>query len=144
MSIFKQIIINTDGGARGNPGPAAIGIVFTNENNILHEYGEYIGESTNNMAEYLALKKALEIFLQKEFKTIELVFLLDSELVVRQLNGQYKVKNVELKVIFNQIVNLLQKIKQAGVQTIVIKHILRNLNKRADQLVNQAIDDQLN
>lgn len=130
----KKIIIYTDGGARGNPGPAGIGVVIYDENReILREYSDFLGIATNNQAEYkaviLALKKA------KELEAEELHFYLDSELVVKQLKGEYKVKNQDLASLFLEIHNLSIHFKK-----IFYTHVRRELNKEADRLANEAMD----
>lgn len=126
----------TDGGARGNPGPAAIGGVLLDGNKRIAEFSEYIGETTNNQAEYQALIKGLEVALDNDVK--ELDCFLDSELVVKQLNKEYKVKDKELAKVFVRIWNLTLKFKK-----ITFSHVRRELNKEADALVNQALDKQL-
>ena len=134
MTNQKKLIIYTDGGARGNPGPAGIGaIIYDADKNILAELSEYIGIATNNQAEYraviLAIKKALEIEAQ------ELEFFLDSELVVKQLNGEYRVRNKDLMPIFLEIKNYLKNFSQVS-----FSHVRRELNKEADRLANEAMD----
>ncbi|MEK7511969.1 MAG: ribonuclease HI family protein [Patescibacteria group bacterium] len=131
-----KLTINTDGGARGNPGPAAIGIVIRDaKKKIVFQTGKYIGETTNNQAEYQAVVFAFEKAL--ELGATELEFNLDSELVVKQLNHEYKVKNQELAQQFLKIWNLQNKVKQ-----VVYKHVYREANKEADELVNEALDNQ--
>jgi len=131
---YKKLTIYTDGGARNNPGPAGIGCVLYDENKkIVKEISEYIGEATNNQAEYKACLRAIEE--GKKFGAEELEFYLDSELVVKQLNREYKVKNKELAPLFMKIYNLSQQFKK-----VTFKHIRRELNKEADRLVNEAID----
>ncbi len=130
-----KLTINCDGGARGNPGPAAIGYVIKNEKGkVLHGEGKYIGETTNNQAEYQAVVFALEK--AKELGGTELEFNLDSELVVKQLKGEYKVKNQELAQQFLKIYNLQHHFKK-----IVYKHLYREQNTEADALVNKALDE---
>jgi len=136
-SINMKLKIFTDGGARGNPGPAAIGIVIMDEaGKFLVKEGKYVGETTNNQAEYqavvFALKKA------KELGGTELDFCLDSELVVKQLKGEYKVKNEELAHQFLKIWNLQNQFKKVD-----YKHIYREGNKMADKLVNDALDKKI-
>ena len=129
-----RFVINTDGGARGNPGPAAIGVVIKNEKgDVLFATGKYIGETTNNQAEYQAVVLALEK--AHELGGTELHFNLDSELVVKQLKGEYKVKNQDLAVQFIKIWRLQQKFKK-----IEFQHVYREKNKEADTLVNTALD----
>jgi len=131
---MKKIIIYSDGGARGNPGPAGIGAVLSNEKNeVVAEISKYLGETTNNQAEYQALIAALEK--AKELKADELECYLDSELVVRQLNREYKVKNAELATLFLKVHNLSLSFKK-----IKFIHIRREQNKEADLLANVAMD----
>jgi len=131
---YKNLIIYTDGGARGNPGPAGIGAIIYDENkNILEKISEYIGETTNNQAEYKAVISALKK--AKELKAEYLNFYLDSELVVKQLNREYKVKNADLSPLFLQIHNLSINFKK-----ISYTYIPRELNKNADKLANEAMD----
>ncbi len=133
----NKIIIYTDGGARGNPGPAGIGIVVKDEEgSILEEYCEYIGETTNNQAEYKAVLKAFDFIDTHKPESVD--FFLDSELVVNQLNGKYKIKNPDLAKLFVQIWN-----KKTG-KKISFTHVPREQNKQADSLVNKAIDEHLN
>lgn len=130
----KKLIIYTDGGARGNPGPAGIGAVAKNEKGeIVFEISEYIGETTNNQAEYRALLAAIEK--AEKLDVEELDFVLDSELVVKQLNREYKVKNQDLAPLFVKIYNAIMSFKK-----VTFKHVPRELNKEADALANKAID----
>lgn len=105
-----MIYTNSDGGARGNPGPGAIGIIVRKNNQILKEYSAKIGRATNNVAEYKALIKALE--LASKYTKTELTCILDSELVVRQLTGKYRVKNPQLKKLFSKAKKLEKKFKK--------------------------------
>ncbi len=131
---MKKIIIYSDGGARGNPGPAGIGAVLSNDKNeVVAEISKYLGETTNNQAEYQALIAALEK--AKELKADELECYLDSELVVKQLNREYKVKNSELATLFLKVHNLSLSFKK-----IKFIHIRREQNKEADLLANVAMD----
>lgn len=133
---MKKIIINTDGGARGNPGPAGIGVVFSSENGkALAKYKEYIGEATNNVAEYRALILALEK--SKDFICDEFECRLDSELIVKQLKGEYKVKDEKMKDLYSKAQELI------FFRPIKFLHIPREKNKIADKLVNEAIDQAL-
>ncbi|MFA5047726.1 MAG: ribonuclease HI family protein [Patescibacteria group bacterium] len=129
---MKKAILHTDGGARGNPGPAGIGAVLKIDEET-HEYKKYIGETTNNQAEYQALILGLEK--AKEHGATEVECLLDSELVVKQLNREYKVKDKDLGLQFVKVWNLMQ-----GFKKVSFKHIFREQNKEADRLVNEAID----
>jgi ribonuclease HI len=126
---MQKLIIYTDGGARGNPGPAGIGVHIVGHK----DYKKYIGEATNNQAEYQAVVLALEK--AKELKAEEIDFFLDSELIVNQLNGKYKIKDKDLGKLFVKIWNLKMNFKK-----ITFTHIPREKNKDADKLVNQAID----
>lgn len=132
--MYNKLIIYSDGGARGNPGPAGIGVIAYDENkNKVFEISEYIGETTNNQAEYRAviagIKKA------KELGAKEVDFYLDSELVVKQLNQEYKVKNQDLAPLFVQVYNASLSFKK-----IKFYHVRREFNKEADQLANEAMD----
>ncbi len=133
---MEKIIIFTDGGARNNPGPAGIGIVFYDEEGkIIKEYSEYIGETTNNQAEYRALIKALELVQAYSSKEIECY--LDSELVVKQLNKEYRVKNEEVKKLYAKVLDSII------FKNISFHHVPREKNKLADRLVNKAINAQM-
>ena len=129
------MIIYTDGGARGNPGPAGIGaVIYDEKKNRLAEVAEYIGEATNNQAEYRAVIVALTKI--KELGGAEILeFFLDSELVVKQLNREYKVKNKDLAPLFVRVYN-----ETLGFKKVIFNHVPREMNKEADRLVNQALD----
>jgi len=130
-----KLTINTDGGSRGNPGPSGIGAVLVDQKGgILKEISEYIGEGTNNQAEYTALVRALEE--AKKLKADEVSIFMDSELIVKQIKQEYKVKNKDLGVLFVKVWNLLQKFAKWD-----IKHVRREKNKKADELVNKALDN---
>lgn len=136
---YDQITIHTDGGSRGNPGPAAIGVTCDHQNKNLFEISEYIGETTNNVAEYTAVIKALQKLQSLKIKPKKVLFVLDSELIVKQLLGKYKIKDSKLKEL-NATVHLLKSdIKGHGTE-FLIKHVLREENKLADKLVNSALD----
>ncbi len=138
---YSEIIIHTDGGARGNPGPAAIGITATAGDQTIFEISEYIGEQTNNVAEYEAVIHALTHLTQHDLSTDTLIFILDSELIVRQITGQYKVKQPHLQQLVTQVKDLLNNLKKANPSLkLSFQTVLREKNKRADQLVNQALD----
>jgi len=140
---MKKIIIYTDGGSRGNPGKAAIGVVFYNENEeIIKKFGEYLGDNlTNNDAEYqaviFALKKFKTLFGKEIAKVTELEIRSDSELLVNQMSGKYKIENEKIQKFFIEIWNL--KIDFVSVK---FKAIPREKNKEADALVNEALDAQ--
>jgi ribonuclease HI len=125
----------TDGASKGNPGKAAIGILITDENNEeLLTHNEYIGETTNNVAEYKAFLKSLDLL--KQLSNIDRIeFFADSELMVKQLNGKYKVKDAKLNVLYNETKN-----KLSGLNIMhTISYIPRTENKIADRLANEAI-----
>jgi ribonuclease HI len=129
-----KLLIHSDGGARGNPGPAGIGAIIHDEkNNVVAEISEYIGVGTNNQAEYKALIRGLEKAL--ELGASEVSCFLDSELIVKQISREYKVKNKELAPLFLQVYNLLTRFKKYGCQ-----HVVRERNKEADRLANEAMD----
>lgn len=129
-----KLTIYTDGGARGNPGPAGIGVVIYNANRQkIAEISEHLGVATNNQAEYKALIAAFKKAVQ--LGAAELEFYLDSELIVKQLNRQYKVKNKDLAPLFLQIHNLSLNFKR-----ITYTHISRERNSEADKLANEAMD----
>ena len=132
---MKSIYINCDGASRGNPGMSAIGIQIKGEDKktVLKQHGEYIGKATNNVAEYLAVLKSLD--LAKRFTNQNVFVYSDSELLVRQLNGTYQVKNKNLKELFNQVQKL-----QNSFQKVVFTHVRREYNVIADQLANDALD----
>jgi ribonuclease HI len=131
---MNKIIIFSDGGARGNPGPAGIGAVLYDENKkIVAEISQYLGETTNNQAEYKALIAALKE--AKRLKAEELTCYLDSELVVKQLNREYKIKNKDLAPLFLEVYNLSLSFKK-----ISFIHIPREKNTVADNLANKAMD----
>ncbi len=128
--------IYTDGGARGNPGPAAGGGVIVASNGaVIAEVSEFLGVATNNVAEYRALIATLQRAIETGCKDVEVC--LDSELVVRQLNGEYRVKDVKMRPLHAQATALLQKFTSSRV-----RHIPREENKRADKLVNDVLDAQ--
>ena len=138
---MKKFIIYTDGGSRGNPGKAGIGVVICNEKDQeVKKYGEYIGDNlTNNDAEYsaviFALKKFKALFGKKLAENTDIEIRVDSELVVKQLNGQYRLENPKIKQFFIEIWNLKFDFK-----SIKFKHIPRERNREADRLVNKALD----
>lgn len=135
--MIREITIYTDGGARGNPGPAAIGFVIYDDNQrVIKQKGEFIGEATNNYAEYMAVVRALEE--AKKINPEVINFYLDSNLVVQQLNQKYKIKNEELGRLFIKIWNLRQSFKK-----VTFTYIPRTKNKIADSLVNKALDNRL-
>lgn len=130
----EQITVYTDGGSRGNPGPAAAGFILADPNgNQLQAKALFLGQTTNNIAEYTAIIKALEA--AKQIGAKRLTVFSDSELLVKQINGQYKVKSEQLRPLFRQTINLINEFEDCKV-----KHITRDKNKQADELVNQALN----
>lgn len=131
---MDKLIINTDGGSRGNPGPAGIGVVFSEENgDVIATFKESIGTETNNTAEYRALILALEK--ARDFEFVEAECRLDSELVVKQLTGHYKVKDAKMKELYAKVQELM------FFKPIKFVHVRREFNKLADTLVNEALDE---
>jgi ribonuclease HI len=130
-----RLSIHIDGGARGNPGPAAAGIVILDADTgrALRELGVFLGQATNNVAEYQGLIRSLKVAIG--LGATELTIHSDSELMVRQIHGQYRVKSPELRPLFQEAMGLL---RQAGRWTLT--HVRREKNQRADQLVNAALD----
>jgi ribonuclease HI len=133
---MEKIIMYTDGGSRNNPGPAAVGVFVET---LDRKYGEYIGEKTNNEAEYEALifglKKLKQIIGKEKTKSCEIVCNLDSELVVKQLNHEYKLTEEHIQKLFVQTWNLMLDFGK-----VTFHHIRREKNTIADALVNEALD----
>lgn len=132
----SSCIIYSDGGARGNPGPAAAGcVILTEDGVVVEELSEYLGSATNNVAEYRALILALRRAIQLGFDHV--VVRMDSELVVKQLNGLYRVKDPKMLDLYAEARKLLREFSDWQAL-----HVLRSENKRADELVNAALDAQ--
>jgi ribonuclease HI len=133
----ESILIACDGGARGNPGPAAIGAVIYDTTKdpptLLHSISEQIGVTTNNVAEYRALVRALEVAADLGARHVHVRA--DSQLLIRQLDGQYRVKSEGLRPFFDQARELL-----AHYDDVVLEHVRREANVEADLLVNAALD----
>jgi len=130
-----KLVVNVDGGARGNPGPAAVAAVATDdEGQVVGERNAYIGEATNNVAEYRALLLGLE--LARELGATEVEVINDSELVARQIGGEYKVKHAGLKPLFIEAMRELREFDSWAVRAVRREH-----NERADELVNEALDE---
>jgi ribonuclease HI len=130
----EKLIIYCDGGSRGNPGPAGLGVVIYDGNkNKLFEISEFLGVATNNQAEYKGVLQAIKK--AKELKAKELTFYLDSELIVKQMNGQYRVKNKDLLPIYMEIRKYI-----LDFQKVEFNHVRREYNKEADALANMAMD----
>ena len=138
---MHTLVVHTDGGARGNPGPAAIGVVFDAEDGWQQLHERYIGEATNNVAEYQAVLDAVEAMAQifeTQGRPQKIEFYLDSQLVQRQIIGQYKIKEPTLQVLAAKIRQHLQSLATPYTFT----HVPRAENKLADKLVNHALDAQ--
>jgi ribonuclease HI len=130
-----KLVVNVDGGARGNPGPAAVAAVAaTVDGEVVGERNAYIGEATNNVAEYRALLLGLE--LARELGASEVELINDSELVARQIGGEYKVKHAGLKPLFGEAMRTLREFDAWAVRS-----VRREQNERADELVNRALDE---
>jgi ribonuclease HI len=131
---MSRVIVNVDGGSRGNPGPAAIGVVVrAADGTVLEELGEKIGEATNNVAEYRALLKGIELAAAHGATDLELVG--DSQLVVRQVEGRYKVKHADMKALHAEAKKALESFDSWS-----IRDVRRAGNADADRLVNEALD----
>ncbi|MBN9623960.1 MAG: ribonuclease HI family protein [Actinobacteria bacterium] len=130
-----KLTVNVDGGARGNPGPAAIGVVVRNDDGaIVEQVGETIGAATNNVAEYRALLRGIELASAHGADEVELIG--DSELIVRQIEGRYKVKHADMKELHAEAKAML-----ANFDSWSIRHVKRAQNADADKLVNEALDN---
>jgi ribonuclease HI len=130
----ESFIVNIDGAARGNPGPAAIGVLIVDHTGkTVHEHGERIGQTTNNVAEYRALIRALELVQDLGAKSIKVRS--DSELLAKQMNGLYRVKNEQLLPLYMEARQMCQNFA-----SVEIVHVPRGQNRRADQLANMALD----
>jgi ribonuclease HI len=135
-ALLVKVVLHVDGGARGNPGPAAIGVVVSApDGEVLEELGERIGVATNNVAEYRALLRGLERAQALGASEVEIVN--DSELVARQLTGAYKVKHPAMKPLHAEAIAALRRLDAWRVRSVP-----RAQNARADELVNQALDAQ--
>lgn len=139
---MEQFTVRTDGGARGNPGPAGSGAVVeqllpTGQRKVVAEVSEYVGETTNNIAEYKAVIFALEAVKHHALMLpVAVDAVLDSQLIVEQMNGNYKVKNAGLKPLYQRVRELVAELGGA----VTFRHVFRADNTHADRLVNQAID----
>jgi ribonuclease HI len=129
-----EINMFTDGGSRGNPGPAAIGVVIKSlKGETLRKIGMYMGHGTNNDAEYKALNEGLKEAIIMKAKVVNCY--LDSELVVKQMTGLYKVKNENIKKHWDQVKKL-----ELSIGNVKYHHVMREKNKEADELVNRVLD----
>ena len=130
----KRLVLHVDGASRGNPGPAGIGVVIADTKGAtVKSVYKYIGESTNNIAEYNALICGLEEAIA--LGAHEVIVNMDSELVARQMNGEYRVKNEDIKPLFEKALGILK-----GFNSFEIHHVDRSKNKEADKLANKAIN----
>jgi len=131
---LEKLVVNVDGGARGNPGPAAIGaVVQSGEGEVLEERAKRIGVATNNVAEYRALLLGIERALALGASELELIG--DSELIVRQVKGEYKVKDANLRKLHAEVRRALREFEDWS-----IRHVRREQNAEADRLVNEVLD----
>lgn len=135
---MTRITVHTDGAARGNPGPASIAYVITRGDDVV-EFCEAIGQTTNNQAEYRAMLAACQKLQELDPRDAVLVFHSDSELMIKQLKGEYRVKDAELRPHYEQIQALLTALRSAG-NSVELQAVRRQFNKRADALANQALD----
>jgi len=132
----RELVLRVDGAARGNPGPAGIGVVIQDaKGQVLETYKLGIGRSTNNFAEYTALLEGLKLVSKRNPQS--LTIFMDSELVVKQIKGEYKVKHPQLKTMFVQVNQLLRRFPRWK-----IEYVPREQNRIADRLANEAIDEQ--
>ncbi|MCD6528280.1 ribonuclease HI family protein [bacterium] len=140
---MKRLIVYTDGASRGNPGPAGIGVVICNKKGEpIKEYSHYLGEATNNEAEYKAvifsLKKIKALFGKKKAKELDIEIRADSELLIKQLQGKYKILDSKIQPLFLEIWNLKLDFKN-----VKFTFIPRKYNRKADKLANESLDLQL-
>jgi ribonuclease HI len=138
----KKIVLHTDGGARGNPGPAGAGaVVYAEDGTTIQEASKYLGEKTNNYAEYSAVILGLEMiakhFGKAQCKDLEVTVRMDSELICKQLNGEYRIKEETLFPLYIEVHNLLV----STFSTVYFEHVPRSGNKHADRLANEAMDN---
>ncbi len=137
MTAARELEIYIDGASKGNPGPAGIGVIILSSGQVIRNISVYLGRATNNHAEYTALIHALQeaVLLKAE----KVVINTDSELVCRQINGLYKVRNAEIMALYLQAKGLFPAFKEVSVN-----HIPREKNKGADKLANQAVQQAMN
>ncbi|MBU0531071.1 MAG: ribonuclease HI family protein [Candidatus Uhrbacteria bacterium] len=131
---YRKLEIYTDGGARGNPGPAAAGAVLKADGEVVDSLSRYLGETTNNQAEYRAILMGLERAHMLGAEEVDMY--MDTELACKQLNGEYKVKDPELAKLFVKVWNLTHEFKK-----VTFTHVRREKNKEADALVNKSLDE---
>jgi ribonuclease HI len=134
VTAVDTVVIHTDGASRGNPGPAAIGVVIQEPGGrILAEFGEALPPTTNNVAEYTAVIRALERAAELGAQRVQVK--MDSQLVVRQLNGAYRVKHADMLPLYRRVLELIQRF-----DAVTFEHVPREDNSEADRLANQALD----
>lgn len=134
MNGAESVVVHTDGASRGNPGPASIGVVIAGQDGrVLIEFGEALRPTTNNVAEYTAVVRALERAAELGARRVRV--LMDSQLVVRQLNGSYRVKHPDMIPLYRRVLDLIQRF-----ESVTFEHVPREQNVEADRLANQALD----
>lgn len=131
----KKLEVYSDGGSRGNPGPGAAGAVLKSDGEVVDTVSKYLGETTNNQAEYTAILIGLERAHMLGAEEVDMF--MDTELACKQLNGEYKVKDPDLAKLFVKVWNLTHEFKK-----VTFTHIRREKNKEADALVNKELDEQ--
>lgn len=139
---MNKFFIYTDGASKGNPGPSGIGVaIYNRRNSLLKEYSEFLGEATNNEAEYQAAVFALEkfklLFGKKKAKESEVVLRTDSDLLVKQMNGEYKIESQGLQPLFLRLWNL-----RLDFGELRIEHLRREENEKADRLAKEAVEEE--
>ncbi len=135
MRSTERVVVNVDGGARGNPGPAAVGAVVTDPGGeLIAQRGETIGRATNNVAEYRALLLGIELARELGAREVELIG--DSELIVKQVRGEYRVKDAGLRPLHAEVREALEPFDRWS-----IRHVRREQNEAADRLVNETLDE---
>ena len=132
----QEVTIFTDGASRGNPGPASYGLTALGGEETIFEEATILDPTTNNVAEYFGVRRALEIAVQNKIQ--KLILKTDSQLIVEQLKGHYKIKSKKLKPIFKECIELIQKIPHFQ-----CSHVMREDNQRADELANLALDTEI-
>lgn len=134
MTNPETVVVHTDGASRGNPGPAAIGVVIAEPSGrVLLEFGEALAPTTNNVAEYTAVIRALERALELGARRVQVR--MDSQLVVRQLNGSYRVKHADMLPLYRRVLELIERFDE-----VTFTHVPREQNTEADRLANAALD----
>ncbi len=132
------IYVYTDGASRGNPGPASYGCYVVRDKDQVTELYGRLGDQTNNFAEYTAVIKALEYLVEQKEQASKIILRTDSQLLVRQLSGQYKVKSEKIKPLYQEVKKLTPQFKALS-----FEHVLRDLNAEADRLANKALDSEM-